>query len=62
MQDDDWITETGMKLLMNETYVNMKPIYRTVHPNESNGEEIGHINFFRAKHSKLWSIVFDWFS
>jgi len=47
---------------MNETYVNMKPIYRTVHPNESNGEEIGHINFFRAKHSKLWSIVFDWFS
>ena len=62
MQDDDWITETGMKLLMNETYVNMKPIYRTVHPHESNGEEIGHINFFRAKHSKLWSIVFDWFS
>jgi len=62
MQDDDWITETGMKLLMNETYLNMKPIYRTVHPHESNGEEIGHINFFRAKHSKLWSIVFDWFS
>ena len=62
MQDDDWITETGMKLLMNETYVNMKPIYRTVHPHESNGEEIGHINFFRAKHSKLWSMVFDWFS
>lgn len=62
MQDDDWITETGMKLLMNETYVNMKPIYRTVYPHESNGEEIGHINFFRAKHSKLWSIVFDWFS
>ena len=62
MQDDDWITETGMKLLMNETYVNMKPIYRTVHPHESNGEEIGHINFFRAKHSKLWNMVFDWFS
>lgn len=61
MEDDDWITETGMKLLMNETFVNMKPIYRTVKVSESNGEEIGHINFFRAKHSKLWEIVLNWF-
>ena len=54
-----------MKLLMNETYVNMETYFtETVHPHESNGEEIGHINFLRAKHSKLWSIVFrlvSWF-
>ena len=62
LEDDDWITEKGMKLLMDETFSNMKPIYRTVKVSESTGEEIGHINFFRAKHSKLWEIVLDWFS
>ncbi len=64
MQDDDWITETGMKLLMNETYVSMKPIIqnRASYTQSNDGEEIGHINFFRANRSKLWSIVFDWFS
>lgn len=62
MEDDEWITEKGMKLLMNVTYSNMKTVYRTVKVSESIGEPIGHINFFRAKHSKLWEIVLDWFS
>lgn len=62
MEDDDWITEAGMKLLMEETFPNMKPTYRTVKVSESTGEEIGHVNFFRSKHQKLWNIVFDWFS
>lgn len=61
LEDDDWITEKGMKLLMEETYTNMKPNYRTVKVTESTGEEIGHINFFRAKHHKLWEIVLHWF-
>lgn len=62
MEDDEWITEKGMKLLMNATYSNMKTTYRTVKVSESTGEPIGHINFFRAKHSQLWKIVLDWFS
>lgn len=61
LEDDDWITEKGMKILMTETFSNMKPTYRTVKVSESTGEEIGHINFFRAKHSKLWDIVLNWF-
>ena len=60
LEDDEWITEKGMKQLMTETFPNMKPTYRTIKVSESNGEEIGHINFFRAKHSKLWEIVLNW--
>lgn len=60
LEDDEWITEIGMKQLMTETFPNMKPTYRTVKVTESTGEEIGHINFFRAKHSKLWEIVLNW--
>ena len=62
LEDDTWITQTGMELLMRETFSNMKPTYRTVKVAESTGEEIGHINFFRAKHNLLWKIVIDWFS
>ena len=62
MEDDAWITEKGMKLLMEDTFTNMKPIYRTVKVSESTGDKIGHINFFRAKHAELWDIVLDWFS
>ncbi len=61
MEDDEWITEKGMKLLMNATYSNMKTTYRTVKVSESTGEPIGHINFFRARHFQLWKIVLDWF-
>ena len=45
MEDDEWITEKGMKLLMNATYSNMKTTYRTIEVSESTGEPIGHINF-----------------
>lgn len=62
MEDDNWITDTGMKLLMEETFHKMKPTYRTVKVSESTGEAIGHINFFRSKHQQLWNIVLDWFS
>ncbi len=61
MEDDEWITEKGMKLLMNATYSNMKTTYRTIEVSESTGESIGHINFFRARHFQLWKIVLDWF-
>lgn len=61
MEDDEWITEKGMKLLMNATYSNMKTTYRTIKVSESTGEPIGHINFFRARHFQLWKIVLDWF-
>lgn len=61
MEDDEWITEKGMKLLMNTTYSNMKTTYRTVKVSESTGEPIGHINFFRSKHHILWKIVLNWF-
>lgn len=62
LEDDDWITEKGMRLLMEDTFSNMKPVYRTIKVSESTGEKIGHINFFRAKHAQLWDIVLDWFS
>jgi len=62
MEDDDWITDKGMQKLMKETFFNMKPTYRTIRVKESTGEPIGHINFFRSKHQKLWNIVLDWFS
>lgn len=62
MEDDDWITEKGMELLMQQTFSEMKPTYRTVKVSESIGEKIGHVNFFRKKHQQLWEIVFDWFS
>lgn len=62
MEDDEWITEKGMKLLMKHTYPQMKPTYRTIKVSESNGEAIGHINFFRKKHQSLWTLVSDWFS
>lgn len=62
MEDDDWITQTGMELLMQETFPNMKPTYRTVRVSESTGEAIGHINFFRSRHLQLWNMVLDWFS
>lgn len=62
LEDDEWITKQGMRQLMTETFPNMKPTYRTIKVSESTGEEIGHINFFRAKHSKLWEIPLNWLS
>lgn len=62
LEDDEWITKQGMRQLMTETFPNMKPTYRAIKVLESTGEEIGHINFFRAKHSKLWEIPLNWLS
>lgn len=62
MEDDSWITEIGMKTLMQKTFINMKPTYRTIQVAEGNGESIGHVNFFRIKHAVLWANVLQWFS
>ncbi|MCG2792964.1 MAG: alpha/beta hydrolase [Weeksellaceae bacterium] len=58
-EDDAWLTEKGVKSLMQETYPNMKPTYRLIKTSESDKNEIGHINFFRSYNKKLWHIILD---
>lgn len=56
-EDDLWLTEKGVKLLLEETYPNMKPQYRWVKVSESKKRKIGHINFFRSYNSELWQMI-----
>lgn len=58
-EDDAWLTEKGIKSLLNDTYPNLKPTYRLVKVSESEKGEIGHVNFFRSFNSKLWDIVLN---
>ncbi|MCX8523496.1 alpha/beta hydrolase [Chryseobacterium formosus] len=58
-EDDVWLTEKGVKSLLNETYPNLKPDYRFLKTSESEKGEIGHINFFRSYNNKLWDIVLN---
>ena len=58
-QDDVWLTEKGVKSLLNETYPNLKPIYRLIKTSESEKGEIGHVNFFRSYNKKLWNIILN---
>ncbi len=58
-EDDVWLTEKGVKSLLNETYPNMKPTYRLIKVSESEKGKIGHINFFRSYNKKLWKIVLN---
>jgi predicted alpha/beta hydrolase len=58
-EDDAWLTEKGVKSLMNDTYPNLQPTYRLVKISESEKGEIGHINFFRSYNKKLWSIILN---
>jgi len=56
-EDDVWLTEKGVKSLLNVTYPNLKPTYRLVKTSESERGKIGHVNFFRSYNRKLWNII-----
>jgi len=56
-EDDVWLTEKGVKSLLQNTYRNLKPTYRIIKTSESEKGEIGHINFFRSYNKKLWNII-----
>ncbi|UQB68650.1 serine aminopeptidase domain-containing protein [Epilithonimonas zeae] len=56
-EDDVWLTEKGVKSLLENTYPNLKPTYRIIKTSESEKGEIGHINFFRSYNKKLWNII-----
>lgn len=56
-EDDDWLTEKGVKTLLQNTYPNLQPEYRFLKKQESDKGEIGHINFFRSYNKKLWNII-----
>ncbi|AZA51906.1 serine aminopeptidase domain-containing protein [Chryseobacterium sp. G0201] len=58
-EDDVWLTEKGVKSLLNDTYPNLKPTYRLVRVSESEKGEIGHVNFFRSFNKKLWDIILN---
>ena len=58
-EDDIWLTEKGVKSLLENTYPNLKPTYRLVKVSESEKKEIGHINFFRSYNRKLWDIILE---
>jgi len=56
-EDDVWLTEKGVKSLLQNTYPNLKPTYRLIETSESEKGEIGHINFFRSYNKQLWHII-----
>lgn len=58
-EDDVWLTEKGVKSLLNETYPNLRPVYRLIKISESEKGEIGHVNFFRSYNKKLWNIILN---
>lgn len=58
-EDDIWLTEKGVKSLLNDTYPNLKPTYRLVKTSESEKGEIGHVNFFRSYNKNLWNIILN---
>ncbi|WP_312900278.1 alpha/beta hydrolase family protein [Chryseobacterium taichungense] len=58
-EDDIWLTEKGVKSLLNDTYPNLRPTYRLIKTSESEKGEIGHVNFFRSYNRKLWNIILN---
>lgn len=58
-EDDVWLTDKGVKSLLNDTYPNLKPTYRLIKTSESEKGEIGHVNFFRSYNKKLWNIILN---
>lgn len=58
-EDDEWLTEKGVKSLLNDTYPNLKPTFRLIRTSESEKGEIGHINFFRSYNKSLWNIILN---
>ncbi|MCJ8152328.1 alpha/beta hydrolase [Chryseobacterium sp. SSA4.19] len=58
-EDDVWLTEKGVRSLLDDTYPNLKPTYRLIKASESEKGKIGHINFFRTYNKGLWHIVLN---
>lgn len=58
-EDDNWVTQKGMKNLLKNVYPNLKTTYREIKISESEKREIGHINFFRSFNKSLWKIALD---
>jgi len=58
-EDDAWLTEKGVKSLLNETYPNLRPAYRLIKTSESEQQKIGHVDFFRSYNKKLWDIILN---
>ncbi|WP_374442272.1 alpha/beta fold hydrolase [Epilithonimonas sp.] len=58
-EDDAWLTEKGVKSLLENTYPNLQPTYRLIYISESEKGEIGHINFFRSYNKNLWKIILE---
>lgn len=58
-EDDAWLTEKGVKSLLNDTYPNLKPTFRLIKTSESKKGEIGHVNFFRSYNRNLWNIILN---
>ncbi|SUX48377.1 Putative lysophospholipase [Chryseobacterium indoltheticum] len=58
-EDDVWLTDKGVKSLLNDVYPNLKPNYRFLQTSESEKGEIGHVNFFRSYNKKLWNIILN---
>ncbi|MGI9651895.1 alpha/beta hydrolase family protein [Chryseobacterium sp. RLHN22] len=58
-EDDVWLTEKGVKSLLNDIYPNLKPDYKFLYTSESEKGEIGHVNFFRSYNKKLWNIILN---
>ncbi|MFP3597621.1 serine aminopeptidase domain-containing protein [Chryseobacterium sp. SIMBA_029] len=58
-EDDVWLTDKGVKSLLNDTYPNLTPTYRLVKTSESEKKEIGHVNFFRSYNKNLWDIILN---
>lgn len=58
-EDDAWLTEKGVRSLLDDIYPYLKPRYRLIKASESEKGEIGHINFFRSYNRKLWDIILN---
>lgn len=58
-EDDVWLTEKGVRSLLNDTYPNLRPTYRLIRTSESEKGEIGHVNFFRSYNKNLWNIILN---
>lgn len=58
-EDDAWLTEKGVKSLLNDTYPNLKSTFRLIKTSESEKGEIGHVNFFRSYNRNLWNIILN---
>lgn len=55
--DDAWLTDKGVKSLLETTYPNLKPQYKILSHKESQIGKIGHVNFFRSYNKNLWTIL-----